>query len=355
MRTKAMAGNPPTHYDTLQVSENASAEVIRGAYRYLSQKWHPDKNPDKAEEARRVMERLNEAYAVLSDPQRRQEHDAWIAQQRAARPASGGGSAGAPPPGADSPDTLRDYYAAEIAKGRNFWVWPLAFVGCLLLLGAVTGFVPALEKFVKEYRYIALLIMLAGASAITNSARDKYRASLLRQNDTRVLEQRYTEHMRQKTVRQVVTGVAAVLLVGGAVAYYGLGLNAQQSQVQAARRDDTKAAPPKPAVLTIENACGKTLRFAVHYLPDGGAWRTEGWWDVDSLSSTALRGDLGQIASSNAIFYYYAETLDRKIVWRGRDDDDTDATYTLDGRTLRFDRVRLERDDGGRYQLKLTC
>lgn len=73
-----------THYDNLQVKENASLEVIRGAYRYLSQKWHPDKNADNREEAARVTRIINAAYEVLSDPQRRKEHDDWITVQRQA-------------------------------------------------------------------------------------------------------------------------------------------------------------------------------------------------------------------------------------------------------------------------------
>lgn len=71
-----------THYANLQVAENASPEVIRGAYRYLSQRWHPDKNPDNWAEAERITKIINEAYAVLSDPVRRQEHDLWIKTER---------------------------------------------------------------------------------------------------------------------------------------------------------------------------------------------------------------------------------------------------------------------------------
>lgn len=354
----AMAGLH-THYETLQISESASEEVIRGAYRYLSQKWHPDKNPGNIEESRRVMARLNEAYAVLSDPKRRQEHDAWIAQERAASSPGGFGNGGRQgpqeQPGSGAADALREYYAAEIAKGRNFWVWPLAFVGCCLLLGAAVSFSPALGNSLREYRLIILLILFAGASAITKSVRDKHREKLLRQNETRILEQRYTEHMRQKTVRQVVIGVAAVLLVGGVVAYYGMGWNLPRDPAQPAKAGEARAAPAKAASLMVENACGRDLRFAVHYLPDGGAWRTEGWWNIEAKSSTELRGDLGPIASSNTVFYYYAETLDQKISWRGRADDEADATYALNGRSLRFDQVRLERDSDGRYQLRLTC
>ena len=66
-----------THYDTLKVSRDAPIEVIRAAYRALSQKYHPDRNPaDSA--AADTMGLLNNAYEVLSDPERRHVHDAWI-------------------------------------------------------------------------------------------------------------------------------------------------------------------------------------------------------------------------------------------------------------------------------------
>lgn len=71
-----------THYDNLQVSEGASSTVIRAAYRALSQRWHPDKNLDNHERAKRATQIINEAYRVLSDPDERRKHDAWIVRQR---------------------------------------------------------------------------------------------------------------------------------------------------------------------------------------------------------------------------------------------------------------------------------
>lgn len=62
-----------THYDKLKVARGAPAEVIKAAYRALSQRYHPDRNP--IPEAGRVMHELNEAYAVLGDPQRRDAYD----------------------------------------------------------------------------------------------------------------------------------------------------------------------------------------------------------------------------------------------------------------------------------------
>ncbi|HEU4844561.1 MAG TPA: J domain-containing protein, partial [Burkholderiaceae bacterium] len=50
-----------THYDNLKVARKAPQEVIRAAYKALSQKYHPDKNPGD-EKAARIMAILNSAY-----------------------------------------------------------------------------------------------------------------------------------------------------------------------------------------------------------------------------------------------------------------------------------------------------
>lgn len=80
-----------THYDNLKVARNAPPEVIRAAYKTLSQKYHPDRNGNSAE-SQRVMRIINNSYDVLSDEKRRAEHDRWISRQEsgatAADPAS---------------------------------------------------------------------------------------------------------------------------------------------------------------------------------------------------------------------------------------------------------------------------
>lgn len=68
------------YYDVLSVSPEASPEVIRAAYRALSQKYHPDRNPHDAEANQRMIQ-INQAYAVLSDPEQRHQHNLWIARQ----------------------------------------------------------------------------------------------------------------------------------------------------------------------------------------------------------------------------------------------------------------------------------
>jgi hypothetical protein len=69
-----------THYDNLKVSLDAPIEVIQAAYRTLAKKYHPDKNPNNPD-AERIMQIINTAYEVLSDPVKRREHDSWIGKE----------------------------------------------------------------------------------------------------------------------------------------------------------------------------------------------------------------------------------------------------------------------------------
>jgi curved DNA-binding protein CbpA len=67
-----------SHYDLLEVSPKASAEVIRAAYKSLMQRHHPDKN-DNGAAATVQTALLAQAYAVLSDAQRRLAYDESLA------------------------------------------------------------------------------------------------------------------------------------------------------------------------------------------------------------------------------------------------------------------------------------
>src|SRR5512143_3839632 len=72
------------YYQSLGVSKTASAEEIRKAFRSLARKYHPDVAKNKAEAEEKFKE-INEAYEVLSDPEKRKKYDTlganWNRQQ----------------------------------------------------------------------------------------------------------------------------------------------------------------------------------------------------------------------------------------------------------------------------------
>jgi len=64
------------YYKTLGVAENASADELKKAFRKLAQKWHPDRHQGASkEEAEQRFKEISEAYAILSDPEKRRQYD----------------------------------------------------------------------------------------------------------------------------------------------------------------------------------------------------------------------------------------------------------------------------------------
>jgi hypothetical protein len=78
---------PPTFYDLLDVTPDATSAEIRRAYLDLARAHHPDQHAAAGDAARtaneREMQRINEAWAVLGDAGRREAYDATLARTAA--------------------------------------------------------------------------------------------------------------------------------------------------------------------------------------------------------------------------------------------------------------------------------
>lgn len=61
----------------LGITRDADENAIKKAYRKLAIQWHPDKNPDNQKEAEEVFKKIGEAYAVLSDKEKKQIFDKY--------------------------------------------------------------------------------------------------------------------------------------------------------------------------------------------------------------------------------------------------------------------------------------
>jgi molecular chaperone DnaJ len=76
------------YYKALGLSKGASSDEIKKAYRKLALECHPDRNPDN-KEAEDRFKQINEAYSVLSDPQKKESYDRFGVKDRPNQPSPG--------------------------------------------------------------------------------------------------------------------------------------------------------------------------------------------------------------------------------------------------------------------------
>jgi hypothetical protein len=128
--------NPSTYYSLLGLHPSASVIEIRRAYRELSKRYHPDTTDLPGAIATQKFQQLNEAYATLSNPERRVNYDLKIGYSRL--------NVMQAPPDLNRPvswkyDPQKSAYLdatdRPLSSGELFalFILGLTFVGCLLL------------------------------------------------------------------------------------------------------------------------------------------------------------------------------------------------------------------------------
>ncbi|OUP03385.1 molecular chaperone DnaJ [Drancourtella sp. An210] len=114
-----MAEAKRDYYEVLGVSRDADDATLKKAYRQLAKKYHPDMNPGDAEAEKKFKE-ASEAYAVLSDPEKRRQYDQFgHAAFDGGAGAGAGGFGGFDFSGADFSDIFGDIFGDFFGGGRR--------------------------------------------------------------------------------------------------------------------------------------------------------------------------------------------------------------------------------------------
>ncbi|MBQ8821190.1 MAG: molecular chaperone DnaJ [Lachnospiraceae bacterium] len=108
-----MAEQKRDYYEVLGVDKSADEAAIKKAYRNLAKKYHPDANPGDAEAEKKFKE-ASEAYAILSDPEKKRQYDQY---GHAAFDGMGGGAGGFDFNGADFSDIFGDIFGDFFGGG----------------------------------------------------------------------------------------------------------------------------------------------------------------------------------------------------------------------------------------------
>lgn len=109
-----MAEQKRDYYEVLGVDKNADDATLKKAYRVLAKKYHPDMNPGDAEAEKKFKE-ASEAYAILSDPEKRRQYD----QYGHAAFEGAGGAGGFDFSGMDFSDIFGDLFGGMFGGGSR--------------------------------------------------------------------------------------------------------------------------------------------------------------------------------------------------------------------------------------------
>ncbi|MBS0446109.1 MAG: DnaJ domain-containing protein [Proteobacteria bacterium] len=361
-----------SHYDNLQVAQNASQEVIKGAYKYLSQKWHPDRQPpERRAEAERIMKLVNDAYAVLSDPVARQEHDEWIRAENDREQAKSRAKAQAKASrdqarAQDEAEQARVYAMPPRDTGReanrlsarsreeyvNYIVrghWPIAVVGaivsvCLLLglLSLMDWFKSLLDSHPSISGLVALALIGSSATAIVEDKKKELRAI-----DDDTLKLTYDKSARRRMALILFAAIiVAGLLIGFAVVVVGIGRSLQERDTpgmasNAPTSGSNVPAPPPPSTqppvrslppgkpVLVKNECDVPLTLYVAYKNAADKEWSVGRWLFAGKERSRLSLQDTPLTIGAAGAYFYARSEDGNLEWGARSDEQNGAEFNL--------------------------
>ena len=113
-----MAESKRDYYEVLGIGKDAADGAIKKAYRVLAKKYHPDMNPGDAEAEKKFKE-ASEAYAVLSDPEKRRQYDQFGHAAFEGGAGGAGGFGGFDFSGADFSDIFGDIFGDLFGGSRR--------------------------------------------------------------------------------------------------------------------------------------------------------------------------------------------------------------------------------------------
>ena len=186
-----------TYYEILEISPNASQDVIRAAYKAMCKKYHPDNTQDDGEDEE--IKKINEAYSVLIDPATREEYDRKLADDAHAKAQETSKDDNRK----EQPDIAVVYerstansdeeIAEEVGIGRKFinlllWIWGGFWIMCgwaeweesqtaavmlicsgIIVLPVATGMIPRFRHKKKIIAFLSIFLICKGTMALPDS------------------------------------------------------------------------------------------------------------------------------------------------------------------------------------------
>lgn len=111
--------------------------------------------------------------------------------------------------------------------------------------------------------------------------------------------------------------------------------------------------PSSVGRIVVSNQCNNDIDIALSWKTLNGTWETDYWWEIgEKKTITPTRGK-SPLLTNNSIFYFYAKSESGEI-WDAKPGQEG-SNENVDGKSLRFRKMKLTRDSDGDWSLNLSC